>query len=85
LQQPGEEQILRVVLADDHDVVRNGLRLLLESNFPFHVLEVGTATDAVSWASDPSVALVFLDARLDFVFFSLNPDLRATAIARHES
>lgn len=54
---------LKVLLADDHDVVRKGLRLLLETHFPFDVVEVSTAPDAVAYARAGDVDLVFLDVR----------------------
>lgn len=54
---------LKVLLADDHDVVRKGLRLLLETHFPFDVVEVSTAPDAVAYARDGGVDLAFLDVR----------------------
>jgi len=54
---------LKVVLVDDHDVVRKGLRLLLENHFPFEVTEGRTAEEAVTWAQDPEVGLVLLDVR----------------------
>ena len=39
---------LRVLLVDDHEVVRQGLRALLESNETIDVVgEAGTAADAV--------------------------------------
>jgi DNA-binding NarL/FixJ family response regulator len=55
---------LRVLLADDHDVVRKGLRLLFENNFPFEVVEARTAREAVNWARDDATDLVFLDVRM---------------------
>lgn len=60
---PDEGEKLRVLLADDHDVVRKGLRLLLENHFPFDVVEVSRAQDAVAYAKDEEVDLVFLDVR----------------------
>jgi DNA-binding NarL/FixJ family response regulator len=58
-----QDRSLRVVLADDHDVVRKGLALLLESLFPFDVIEASTAEDAVQWGRDPATDLVLLDVR----------------------
>lgn len=59
-----EGQQLRVLLADDHDVVRKGLRLLFENHFPFDVIEARSAEEAVSWAKDEETDLVFLDVRM---------------------
>ncbi|GAB6987755.1 response regulator [Nocardioides pyridinolyticus] len=56
---------IRVYLLDDHEVVRQGLRALLESSSDIEVVgEAGTATDAASRipALRPDVAV--LDARL---------------------
>jgi DNA-binding NarL/FixJ family response regulator len=54
----------KVLLADDHDVVRRGLSLLLESQFGLEVIEASNAQDAVAFARDPSVDLALLDVRL---------------------
>lgn len=54
----------RVLLADDHEVVRHGLRLLVEDLFGFEVVEASTAADAVAWGKDLSIDLVLLDVRL---------------------
>lgn len=54
---------LKVLLADDHHVVRGSLRLLLESHFPFEVVEVATAEEAVDRARDDEIRLAFLDVR----------------------
>ena len=57
--------MIRVYLLDDHEVVRQGLRALLESTGEIEVVgEAGTATDAASRipALRPDVAV--LDARL---------------------
>ena len=57
--------MIRVYLLDDHEVVRQGLRALLESTGDIEVVgEAGTATDAASRipALRPDVAV--LDARL---------------------
>lgn len=55
---------LKIVLADDHEVVRKGLCLLLEKEFGVHVVEAPSAHDAVAWAREPSVDLVVLDIRM---------------------
>jgi two-component system NarL family response regulator len=54
----------RVLLVDDHDIIRKGLRLLLEDEFQVGVLEAANGPDALVWAKDPSVDLVLLDVRL---------------------
>jgi two-component system response regulator DevR len=55
----------RVFLVDDHEIVRSGLRTLLESSGEFSVVgEAGTAAETLRWipAARPQVAI--LDLRL---------------------
>lgn len=54
---------LRVVVADQHEMVRKGFCLLLETEFGCEVLEAPTPADAIRWAKDPEVDLVLLDVR----------------------
>lgn len=54
----------KVAVIDDHDVVRRGLCLLLQSQFGFQVVEGSNAWDALHWGKDESVDLVLLDVRL---------------------
>lgn len=59
------EDKLRILLVDDHDVVRVGLRALLESQPGFQVVgEAGSAAEAIAEAarSDPDV--IVMDVRL---------------------
>lgn len=42
----GERWMIRIILADDHAVMRRGLRLLLEQQKDFHVVEGNSATAA---------------------------------------
>jgi DNA-binding NarL/FixJ family response regulator len=52
----------RILLADDHAVVRRGLRLVLESESDFRVVsEVGDGADAVREAMRDDVDLAILD------------------------
>jgi DNA-binding NarL/FixJ family response regulator len=60
----GKTDRLRIVLADDHEVVRRGLRLLLAGLLDCDVIDVGDAENAVSYATDPDVDLLLLDVRL---------------------
>ncbi|HXF59980.1 MAG TPA: response regulator transcription factor [Caldilineaceae bacterium] len=56
---------LRVLLVDDHLVVRLGLRALLESEPHIAIMgEAGTAADAVQLASQLQPDLVLMDIRL---------------------
>jgi len=53
----------RVLLVDDHDVVRTGTRALLESEFDI-VGEADNATSAIELALERSPDLILLDVRL---------------------
>jgi DNA-binding NarL/FixJ family response regulator len=53
-----------ILLVDDHDVVRQGLRLLIESRLGFRVVEAGAATEALAAVEQEPVDLVLLDARM---------------------
>lgn len=53
-----------VLLVDDHEVVRAGLRLLLERVLGYDVVEAGSATEAVSLAGGQRPDVVLLDARM---------------------
>ena len=54
----------KVLLADDHAVVRLGLRFVLEHALPCEVVECGDARTAVGLALGGSFDLVILDVRL---------------------
>ncbi|GAA4057844.1 MULTISPECIES: response regulator transcription factor [Agromyces] len=54
--------MIRLVLSDDHPVVRAGMRALLEAEPDLHVVaEASTAEEAVSLATTPGVDLVLMD------------------------
>lgn len=57
-------QQLRVVLVDDHEIVRGGLRAMLESAGIDVVAEAGTARDAVAAALATRPDVVLMDVRL---------------------
>lgn len=54
----------KVLLVDDHEMVRRGLRLLLETAFDHTVFEASCADEALSIAGMTDLDLVLLDARL---------------------
>src|SRR5438445_13821582 len=55
---------LRVLIAEDHDVVRAGLRLVLESESDLRVVaEARTATDAIANAVRSQPDVVVMDVR----------------------
>jgi DNA-binding NarL/FixJ family response regulator len=53
-----------ILLVDDHDVVRQGLRLLLEARLGYEVVEAASADQALAAAEHGRVDLVLLDARM---------------------
>jgi two-component system, NarL family, response regulator NreC len=60
-----DDQDITVVLADDHAVVRKGLRLLLEAEDGLHVLaEAGTVPDAIRMAKAHRPSVLVLDLNM---------------------
>ena len=56
---------LRVMLVDDHEVVRNGIRSMLEAEDDIHVTtEAGTVREAIDEADRTRPDLVVMDVRL---------------------
>ena len=57
--------MIRLLLVDDHAVVRSGLRMLLENEQDFVILgEAGTAAEAVSLAASLEPDVVLMDIGL---------------------
>jgi DNA-binding NarL/FixJ family response regulator len=65
---PGEEQVstnkIKLLVADDHEVVRSGLRTMLANTDIKIVAEVGTGNAAVKYALENDVDVVLLDIRM---------------------
>jgi len=55
---------IRILIADDHEVVRNGLRALLADSDIEIVAEVSTGTEASKWALENECDCVLLDIRM---------------------
>ena len=56
---------IRILIADDHDVVRDGLRLILESEDDFEVVgEAANGADAVRLCSELHPQVVLMDLRM---------------------
>ena len=56
--------VIRLLLADDHAIVRAGLRALLESEADIEVVgEAGTAEEAIAFCATTPVDLVLMDLR----------------------
>lgn len=56
---------IRILIADDHDVVRDGLRLILESEDDFEVVgEAANGAEAVRLCSELNPHVVLMDLRM---------------------
>lgn len=56
---------IRILIADDHEVVRDGLRLLLEDEAEFEVVgEAGNGAEAVRLAGEVRPQVVLMDLRM---------------------
>jgi DNA-binding NarL/FixJ family response regulator len=86
--------VTRVLLADDHPVVRNGLRELLNSEPDFRVVaEVDDGAQAVERALGDDVDLVVLDVSMPRMtglqaareLSSRKPELRVLMLSMHEN
>ena len=53
-----------VLLVDDHSVVREGLRLLLEALLGLEVVQAGSGSEAVAIATSRHIDVALLDARM---------------------
>jgi len=57
--------MIRVLIADDHDVVRDGLRLILETEEDFQVVgEAGDGAQAVQLAKELQPDVILMDLRM---------------------
>lgn len=82
-----------VLLVDDHEVVRQGLRLLLENVLGFEVREAGGAMRALASIDEQPPDVVLLDARmpeLDGIWAlreirSAHPDLPVVMLSTYDS
>jgi DNA-binding NarL/FixJ family response regulator len=53
-----------ILLVDDHDVVRQGIRLVIETRLGFRVVEAASAREALAAVEQEAPDLVLLDARM---------------------
>lgn len=73
--------LLRVVLADDHDVVRRGLAMVLESEPDFHVVgEARNGQEAIDAAVRLRPDLVLLDVKMPVL-----DGVQAAKLIKHEA
>src|SRR5205085_2827733 len=84
----------RILLADDHAVVRRGLRLVLESEPDLEVVaEVGDGAEALARALDDDVDLAILDVTMPRMtglhaaseLHRRRPDLRVLILSMHDN
>jgi DNA-binding NarL/FixJ family response regulator len=59
-----EENRGTILLVDDHDVVRQGIRLVIETRLGFRVVEAASAREALAAVEQEAPDLVLLDARM---------------------
>jgi DNA-binding NarL/FixJ family response regulator len=84
----------RVLLADDHAVVRSGLRMVLDAQPDIQVVaEAGDGAEAVQKALDPEVDLAILDVSMPRMtglqavaeLGRRRPDLRVLILSMHDN
>jgi DNA-binding NarL/FixJ family response regulator len=69
------KNIIRVILADDHDLVRRGIRRILEKNSNICVVgEAGTGAQALQLVQDLKPDILLLDMEM--------PDIKGIHVAR---
>lgn len=65
MSEPGTERVLRLLVVDDHEVVRQGLVALLDRRAGFEVVaQAGTVAEAIAGAAKFEPDVVVMDVRL---------------------
>ncbi|MDP1812495.1 MAG: response regulator transcription factor [Sediminibacterium sp.] len=58
-------QNIRIIIADDHEIYRDGLRIMLEKNNPFEVVaEVNNGYDLIDLAKSHQPDIIFTDIKM---------------------
>jgi two-component system, NarL family, response regulator NreC len=87
-----ETGLVRILLADDHTVMRAGLRLLLERHENFEVVgEAADGREAVELAAEQKPAVVVMDVAMPHLngveaarqILSRNPDIAIVMLSMH--
>ncbi|MCA9913090.1 MAG: response regulator transcription factor [Anaerolineae bacterium] len=83
----------RILIVDDHEVVRAGMRMLLESAEDFEVVgEAGNGQEALDFIQNQPVDIVIMDVTMPEMngveatrrIKEVNPDVRILALTIHE-
>ena len=84
--------VVRILLADDHTVMRAGLRLLLERHENFEVIgEAADGREAVEFAAEQKPAVIVMDVAMPHLngveaarqILSRNPDIAIVMLSMH--
>ena len=91
-----ELRIVKILIIDDHPIVRDGVRTILEKNdfdrFKFQIEEAGNEKDALAQLSSNSFDLIILDYQLEEIdgatlsqkIVSANPDQHILAFSNYD-
>ncbi|MFD9121981.1 response regulator [Streptomyces bottropensis] len=91
---PTEPTVIRILLADDHALVRRGVRLILDGEPDLRVVaEVGDGAEAITEARTHEVDLAVLDIAMPRMtglqaareLIALKPDLRVLMLTMHDN
>ncbi len=89
-----EQKLLRVLVVDDHPVVREGLRAMLSSDSRFAIVEeAGSGEEAIEKASDLEPDVVLVDIRMPGMsgiettkrLKAMNPDIAIILLTMYDS
>jgi len=91
-----EPRIVKILIIDDHPIVRDGVRTILEKNdfdrFKFHIEEAGNENDALAQLGSSSFDLIILDYQLEEIdgatlsqkIVGANPDQHILAFSNYD-
>ncbi|MEH0638271.1 response regulator [Streptomyces bottropensis] len=91
---PTEPTVIRILLADDHALVRRGVRLILDGEPDLRVVaEAGDGAEAITEARTHEVDLAVLDIAMPRMtglqaareLIALKPDLRVLMLTMHDN
>ncbi|MCX5008215.1 MULTISPECIES: response regulator transcription factor [unclassified Streptomyces] len=91
---PSDASVIRILLADDHALVRRGVRLILDSEPDLEVVaEAGDGAEAIAMAREHEVDLVVLDIAMPRMtglqaareLIALKPGVRVLMLTMHDN